>query len=196
MMTRNVVRVIAAGALALSMAACGADQYMEDLAVSQTGADEEYTLRQNPWTEADSADEAAQGAGFESFSNGAGTITSLGSTYNQDFMCTMGHCWSEIVYENPSVDIAVHKGLRDVYELPDEYDDIFFDLDSEYAHTWTQTIGDVEVTCCGNREGAAAKAFWSKDGCDYVVYSFDLTFTDPSFGLSEQDLAELVPNVG
>lgn len=195
MRKRNVARVVAAGALALSLAACGADQSMDDLAVSQGGTEEEYTERQNPWVEADSAEDAAKGAGFDSFSNGAGTITSMGDAYTEYFMTTAGHCWSEIVYESPNLDIAVHKGQRDNYEFPEEYDDIMYDNDAGYAHTWTQTVGDVTVTCCGNREGAATKAFWSKDGYDYAIYSFDLTFADESFGLSEADLADMVPNI-
>lgn len=196
MRRRNVARVVAAGALALSLAACGADQYMEDLAVSQSGTDEEYQVRKNPLVEVDTAQDAAKGAGFDGFSDGAASLARLGDTYQEYFITSPGHCSAEIVYEGPNVDVAVHKGLRDAYELPEEYDDIFYDDGSEYAHTWTQEVGDVTLTCCGNREGAASKALWTKDGYDYVVYSFDLTFEDASYGLSEADLADLVPNVG
>lgn len=108
MRRRNVARVVAAGALALSLAACGADQYMEDLAVSQSGTDEEYQVRKNPLVEVDTAQDAAKGAGFDGFSDGAASIARLGDTYQEYFITSPGHCSAEIVYEGPNVDIAVH----------------------------------------------------------------------------------------
>jgi len=194
MMMRNVAKAIAAGALALALAACGAEEVMEDVAVSQTAEGEGATERQNPWQEVDNAEAAAEVAGFDHFSPGAGTITRLGSDYIENFVTSLGHCSDEIYYESMKVDLASHKGQRDAYEFPEEYDSIFFDS-SDYSLTWTQTIGDVEVTCMGNREGESMKTSWSKDGYDYVIYAIDLTFEDEAFGLTADELQEMVPAV-
>ena len=196
----KVARAAAAGALALSLVACGG-QPGDDTATTETVTEEateateateaagdvlaEEAKMENPWKTATSADEAAAIAGLDGFSDGAGTITRLDNQFHVDYSAMAGLAEASIEY--PACEVTVRKGT------PIEGDDVSGDYNS-YAHAWTTQIGDVTLNCAGNREGESQKTTWSANGYDYSITALGLG-GDDAFGLLEEDLAEMVPYV-
>ena len=95
---------------------------------------------------------------------------------------------AEARYGIAAVDLIVRKGLASIDE-----GDISFD-NKEYALQWTETIGDTEVKCFGNREGAATKTVWRDGDYSYAVLAYGAG-GDDDFGLSADDLKIIVSQI-
>ena len=64
----------------------------------------------------------------------------------------------------------------------------------EYAHTWTQQVDDVEVTCKGNIDGAATVSSWKTDDASYTVLAYGHE-AEHDYGLSPEDVAGVVSSI-
>ena len=135
--------------------------------VEKTGtADEENTGLANPWTDVGSSEEAAKGAGIDSF------------------VIAEDPGIAEARLEYPASALTVRKGTNA------EDGDISGDY-TEYAETWTQDVDGIEVTCFGNWEGDASKSIWNVDGMYYSIVAEGLG-GDDDFGLNAERLTEMV----
>ena len=110
----------------------------------------------NPWSDAGTLAEAAEGAGIDGFSIPEGAEISLGAVNVTEARYMEG--LAEAVVEFPAVEMTIRKGNASVAEDGDISGDY-----NEYANTWTQNIKGLEVTCFGNREGDATKTIWKVD---------------------------------
>ena len=142
----------------------------------------------NPWSDVDSAEAAAEGAGFEVFSVPEGAELSLGELKVDQYRCMEGMAEAKIEY--PAVSMTIRKGYGDL-EIAEG--DISGDY-SEYKYDWIQNIKGLEVQCFGNREGEAAKAIWSVDDIDYSITAYGLG-GDEDYGLSPDDLNSLINGI-
>ena len=143
----------------------------------------------NPWSDVDSAEAAAEGAGLETFMvpDGEAQI-SLGEVNVTQYRCMKGI--AEAVVEFPAVEMTIRKGDKSG-EMAEG--DISGDY-GEYKYDWTQNIKGLEVKCFGNREGDATKTIWSVDDMDYSITVQGLG-GDEDYGLSPDDLNSLINGI-
>lgn len=142
----------------------------------------------NPWSDVDSAEEAAKGAGLDEFVVPEGLEISLGTVEVAQYRCMEGIADAETPIA--AVDMTIRKGKKDL-EIAEG--DISGDY-GEYKYDWNMTIGDVEVKCFGNREGEATKTIWSNGEYDYAILAFGAG-GDDDFGLNTDDLTALVSGI-
>ena len=143
----------------------------------------------NPWSDVDSAEAAAEGAGLDTFMvpDGEAEI-SLGEVNVTQYRCMEGI--AEAVVEFPAVEMTIRKGSK---ELEIAEGDISGDY-GEYKYDWTQNIKGLEVKCFGNREGEATKTIWSVDDMDYSITVLGLG-GDEDYGLPADDLNSLINGI-
>ncbi|MBQ3280826.1 MAG: hypothetical protein IJH41_00305 [Eubacterium sp.] len=178
--------VIMAMAMTFTLAGCG--QSGQEQPEEPAQEEEPAVGMPNPWSDVATAEEAAEGAGVETFEC-AGIETSLGTTEPEVYRWMKG--LAEAQFPIAAVDMTIRKGtdaLTDVAE-----GDISGDY-NEYKYTWTQDVDGTEVTCSGNRKGESTKTLWSKNGYYYSISAFGAG-GDDDFGLSEDDVKALVSGV-
>jgi hypothetical protein len=141
----------------------------------------------NPWSDVDSAEAAAEGAGLDTFDVPDGITISLGEVNVDQYRCMEGLAEAKIPIA--AVEMTIRKGLADP-TLEVGPGDISGDY-NEYKYNWTQNIKGLEVNCFGNREGEATKTIWSVDGHDYSILALGAG-GDEDFGLSPDDLNSLI----
>lgn len=148
----------------------------------EAGAAEGHTN----WTEAATAEEAAQGAGLDSLADLNGVKISLGE------LGTMGSVTYrymdgvvQIFCPAAAVEMSAIKG-----KVPAGDGDVSFDS-TAYAHEWTQDVDGQEVKCFGNREGEATKTIWTAGDYNYAVLAYGAG-GDDDFGLRAEDVATMV----
>ena len=135
------------------------------------------------WTEAKTAEEAAKGAGLDTFDYGDGNEISLGKLETEKIEYMEGIC--RAVVPVAAVDIRIYKGLA-----KENNGDVSFD-DNEYKREWTQNIKGLEVKCFGNRSAEATKVIWTVDDYSYAITAYGMG-GDDDFGLSSDDVSSLV----
>ena len=136
----------------------------------------------NPWSDAESAEEAAEGAGLDSFNLVENLDLGLGVEFERTYRYMDGIAEARLEY--PASEVIVRKGKAV------EGGDISGDYNT-YAHTWTQNIKGLEVTCFGNREGEASKTIWSLDDMCYSITAIGLG-GDDDFGLTASALNSII----
>jgi len=183
--------LLAAVMLGTLLAGCGSKKE-EPAAAEEPAAEEEQTEETgestqlaNPWSDVASAEEAAKGAGLDSFVIPDDPALDLGELFNTTYRCMEGI--AEATLEFPASALTVRKGTAA------EDGDISGDY-TEYKNTWTQDVDGIEVTCWGNREGDATKSIWSVDGVYYSIIAEGLG-GDEDFGLNAERLAAMVSTV-
>lgn len=143
----------------------------------------------NPWSDVDSAEEAAEGAGVESFVVPEGTEISLGEVKVEQYRCMDG--LAEAIIPIAAVEMTVRKGKDSAADVAEG--DISGDY-GEYKYDWNATIDGREVRCFGNRKGEATKSIWSDGDYFYSITAFGAG-GDDDFGLSADDLNVLVSGI-
>ncbi len=188
-MKKKVIAILAAGAMISALfAGCGSSsqETKEESAASEvsvtSGSEAESTGMANPWSDAESAEEAAKGAGLDGMELPADIDLDLGENFERTYRYMDG--LAEITLEYAASQLTVRKGTVG------EEGDVSGDY-NEYANTWTQDVDGVEVTCSGNKDGIATKAIWTADGMNYSLTCMGLG-GDDDFGLAEEPLATLV----
>lgn len=157
-------------------------------AMPENGGEEGEAGMPNPWSDVGSVDEAASGAGVESFAVPEGTEISLGEVKGSAYRCMDG--LAEVIVEFPAVDMTIRKGLR---ELEIAEGDISGDY-GEYKYDWKTDVDGTEVWCFGNREGEATKTIWNDGTYDYSIKVLGLG-GDEDYGLPAEDVAALVSGI-
>ena len=138
----------------------------------------------NPWTEVETAEAAADGAGVGYFMVPEENMeTSVGPVNWYGFSCMEG-----IAEADGAIGVAeltVRKGLKqDGEDVSGDY--------TEYASTWTVEADGWQVTCFGNEAGRAMKAIWLSDNFSYSIMvrgQGDVYYT---YGLDEEIIDALV----
>ena len=154
-------------------------------AESTAAAAEENTGLANPWSDVESAEEAAKGAGIDSFVIAEDPGLDLGQLFERTYRCMDGIAEARLEY--PASALTVRKGTKA------EEGDISGDY-TEYANTWTQDVNGIEVTCFGNREGDAAKSIWTVDNMYFSIVAEGLG-GDQDFGLNAERLTAMVSSI-
>lgn len=154
-------------------------------AESTAAAAEENTGLANPWSDVESAEEAAKGAGIDSFVIAEDPGLDLGQLFERTYRCMDGI--AEARLEFPASALTIRKGTNA------EEGDISGDY-TEYADTWTQDVNGIEVTCFGNREGDAAKSIWTVDNMYFSIVAEGLG-GDQDFGLNAERLTAMVSSI-
>ena len=154
-------------------------------AATTSAAAEENTGLANPWSDVGSAEEAAKGAGIDSFVIAEDPDLDLGQLFERTYRCMDGIAEARLEY--PASALTVRKGTKA------EEGDISGDY-TEYANTWTQDVNGIEVTCFGNREGDAAKSIWTVDNMYFSVVAEGLG-GDQDFGLNAERLTAMVSSI-
>ena len=154
-------------------------------AATTSAAAEENTGLANPWSDVGSAEEAAKGAGIDSFVIAEDPGLDLGQLFERTYRCMDGI--AEARLEFPASALTVRKGTKA------EEGDISGDY-TEYANTWTQDVNGIEVTCFGNREGDAAKSIWTVDNMYFSIVAEGLG-GDQDFGLNAERLTAMVSSI-
>ena len=158
-----------------------AEEVVEEAEETEGEAAEETGMA-NPWSDAESAEDAAKGAGIDGMSLDEDLGLSLGKEFERTYRFMDGI--AEVTLEFPASQITVRKGTNA------ENGDISGDY-NEYKNTWTQDINGQEVTCSGNREGDASKTIWTAGDMCYSITAEGLG-GDDDFGLTAEDLALVV----
>ena len=154
-------------------------------AESTAAAAEENTGLANPWSDVGSAEEAAKGAGIDSFVIAEDPGLDLGQLFERTYRCMDGI--AEARLEFPASALTVRKGtIAEEGDISGDY--------TEYANTWTQDVNGIEVTCFGNREGDAAKSIWTVDNMYFSIVAEGLG-GDQDFGLNAERLAAMVSSI-
>ena len=154
-------------------------------AATTSAAAEENTGLANPWSDVGSAEEAAKGAGIDSFVIAEDPGLDLGQLFERTYRCMDGIAEARLEY--PASALTVRKGTKA------EEGDISGDY-TEYANTWTQDVNGIEVTCFGNREGDAAKSIWTVDNMYFSIVAEGLG-GDQDFGLNAERLTAMVNSI-
>ena len=154
-------------------------------AESTAAAAEENTGLANPWSDVGSAEEAAKGAGIDSFVIAEDPGLDLGQLFERTYRCMDGI--AEARLEFPASALTVRKGtIAEEGDISGDY--------TEYANTWTQDVNGIEVTCFGNREGDATKSIWTVDNMYFSIVAEGLG-GDQDFGLNAERLTAMVNSI-
>jgi hypothetical protein len=139
----------------------------------------------NPWSDAASAGEAAEGAGLDSLV--LPTVLELREMEfaNPSFSCMEGIAQAN--YEAGAAALVVRKGAADtaVEELSGDY--------SEYERAWVQDCNGIEVQCFGNVEGEAIRIGWQTAMGTYSVMMQGLGGDE--IGLTAGDVVTVVESI-
>ena len=147
----------------------------------------ETTGMANPWTDVETADEAADGAGVGYFLVPEENMDTTGGIVNW-----YGFQYMEGIAEADgaigAAELTVRKGLKqDTTDVSGDY--------TEYAYEWTQQTEDWEVECFGNEEGRAMKAIWLSDNFSYSIMVRGQGDLYDVYGLDEEAVRALVASI-
>ena len=180
----STVAAATAAAAESTVAAATAAEAESTVAATSAAAEESAGLA-NPWSHVESADEAAAGAGIDSFVIAENPGIDLGENYRRTYRCMDGI--AEAYLEYPASALTVRKGtLAEEGDISGDYTD--------YANTWTQDVNGIEVTCFGNREGDASKSIWTVGDMCFSIVAEGLG-GDEDFGLNADRLTEMVNSI-
>ena len=141
----------------------------------------------NPWKDADTLAEAAEGAGLDGFSIPEGAEISLGEVKLTEARFMEGLAEAYVAF--PAVDLTIRKGKASIAQDGDLSGDY-----NNYENTWTQNIKGLEVTCFGNREGESTKTVWQVDDACYSITAYGMG-GDTDYGLSPDDINSLINGI-
>ena len=176
--------------LMLALAACGSGNSAEEPAEEPAAEEEEQQVGMpNPWSDVESAEAAAEGAGIDGFEAAEGTTISLGEVKVEQYRCMDGMAEARIPIA--AVDMTIRKGRPDT--APEGDGDISGDY-GEYKNEWTQNIKGLEVKCYGNREGESTKTIWTSGDYAYCIVAYGAGGGE-DYGLKADDLDTLVNSI-
>ena len=151
--------------------------------VASSSASLGSTTIANPWSDADSAEAAAQGAGLDLFelgdNLGMADVTLFDPTYR--YMNDV----AEATLQGGAFDVTVRKSMNESGQaLSGDYND--------YPELWMTTIDGMTVTCYGYEAGVATAFEWSNGG-NYSVFFCGLG--GENMGVDEETVAAIIQNV-
>ena len=145
----------------------------------------------NPWTEADSAEAAADGAGVGYFKLPEAGAEVVGGPIGWEF-----YRYTDLLAEANgyvgAAELTVRKGVnRPDHEVSYDTADVSGDY-TAYAYEWTIEAGRWQIHCFGNEEGRTMKAIWSSDNFSYCILVRGQGDLRDTYGLGSDDIASLV----
>ena len=145
----------------------------------------------NPWTEADSAKAAADGAGVGYFTLPDAGTEVVGGPIGWDNYRYMDLLAEANGYVG-AAELTVRKGVnRPDHEVSYDTTDVSGDY-TAYAHEWTIETNGWQIRCFGNEEGRVMKAIWSSDNFSYCILVRGQGDIRDVYGLGADDIAALV----
>lgn len=182
-----------AAALVLALAGCSSSSKTEEAPAPEPEVIEEEVVEEEEddqgyiidWTDVDTAEEAASGAGFDKF--GVVDKITIGDTEYKDPRFSYAGGVAQAMYEAPATAIFIRKGVG-TYSVP--LSDSQLDT---FAARWFKVYEGTEVTCYGPAQGAVAVATWT-DG----VKSYGMTFMGlggEDVTMDSDDLATIVKGI-
>lgn len=178
---KKLILIVLAAALCLNLTACGAgsakQQEPENPAENSAGM-------ANPWSDVETPEAAADGAGVGYFQVPKGGTELAGGRVDWAVFRYMTHLAEAIGYVG-TAELRVRKGLKQ------ESEDVSGDY-TEYAFEWTQEADGWPVRCFGNKEGQMMKALWLSDNFSYSIMVRGQGDIHDSYGLSAEDVVALV----
>ena len=164
---KKSVFVLASVIMLLVLVVCGAGTAEEEVSAAVGLA--------NPWTEAATAEEAADGAGVGYFLVPEENMETTGGQVN----------WFCFQYMEHIAELTVRKGLKqDGEDVSGDY--------TEYAFAWMQEADGRDVSCFGNEEGRTMKAIWISDNFSYSIMVRGQGDIYDTYGLDEEAIGALV----
>ena len=174
--------VITIAALVFALSGCASGNSREK--TGETTEPEEQTAIPNPWSDASSADEAAAGAGLESFS--VTDDLGLASTHVQPPTFRYMEGIAEADYDGGAFQMCVRKSAElSGQDLSGDY--------NEYPFQWTMETDAVMVTCRGYEEGMASAFDWERGDATFSVVLTGLG--GENMALDSVDVGAVVRNV-
>ena len=172
-----------------SSAAASSQASASSAAASSQSASSEAASSQsagiaNPWSDAVNAEEAAKGAGIDSFALPEGAIADLGEPFAITYRYMDG--MAEARYEFPASAVTVRTAKiadGDSFDISGDY--------NTYEYEWTETIANAPIACAGNREGESTKTYWGEGNVAHSLVAEGLG-GDESFGLNTERLTVFV----
>jgi len=185
-MKKKLFAIILCGAFACSLALVGcAGGGGESESAPEPEAEASQTGMPNPWTDVATPEEAAAGAGIDSFNVPTeGKIQDMEIVGAPVFRCMDGI--AEADYEFGAASLCVRKGLATAAAEPDDISGVYED----YAKSWTIDVNGVPVTCKGNVDGQAILTLWTDAEYAYSLFAQGLG-GDENFGLKDATVTEL-----
>ena len=181
----KIIGLLMALMMMLSLAACAKESAPEEPAEEPVAEEEEEMVGMpNPWSDVDSAEAAAEGAGIDLFEPAEGVEISLGKVEVEQYRCMDGIAEARIPIA--AVDMTIRKGKMSAATDGDISGDY-----GEYAHEWTQNIKGLEVKCFGNGEGESTRTIWTVDDYAYSIVAYGAG-GDTDYGLKADDLNSLI----
>ena len=146
------------------------------------------------WTDADSAADAAKGAGIDEL-----IVPEKGTKLSIGELTDWTYCYTKDMAEADggagAATIAIRKSIGNgdnTGELSPVTAD-WSDLKTiTYAHEWDMDISGTDVRCYGNVEGKAMKAIWAEGKYSYSILALGQGDTWKDFGLPADDITILV----
>lgn len=181
-MKKALLWIIALALLALSCGMVIAEEEAGEAAEAPA-----ITGMENPWTDVETAEEAADGAGVGYFNVPENETESSGgmiSWYGFRYMTGIAEADGGI----GSAELIVRKGLNQ------DYEDVSGDY-TEYAFEWTVETELWTVNCYGNEEGRAMKAIWLSDNFSYSIYVRGQGDIFDTYGIDEEAVKLLVEGI-
>ena len=150
--------------------------------VSDSGSSGSTTLA-NPWSDVDSAEAAAKGAGVGSFelgdNLGMADVTLFDPTYR--YMDDV----AEATLQGGAFDVTVRKSMHESGQtLSGDY--------NNYPEFWTTTVDGIIVTCHGYEAGVASAFEWCNEGNYSVLFR---GLGGENMGVYEAGIAAIIQNV-
>ena len=170
-----------------------ADEAYRDMS-EEEGVDSGEDGIGNPWTDVDTAQAAADGAGvgyFEVPEDGTEVKNGPINWYGFRYMVMLAEADGAV---GPA-EMTVRKGVKNpadtvAYDTSDVSGDY-----NEYEYEWDIEVDGRQVKCFGNEEGKTMKAIWSSDNFSYAIMVRGQGDTQDSFGLGEADTTAIVQAV-
>ena len=173
---KKILIVMLAAAALIAAVSCG----------SNKNGSEEAGMA-NPWKDAATPDEAAEGAGVGYFiipENGAELAGGLVSWSGYKYMTGVAEADGTV----GSAELTVRKGLKqDTEDVSGDYTD--------YAFTWKEEADGWQFTCFGNEEGKMMKCIWLSDNFSYSILVRGQGDMYETYGLGAEDVTALVTAV-
>ncbi|MCR4962970.1 MAG: hypothetical protein K6B40_03725 [Firmicutes bacterium] len=171
-------------ATVLAMSACSAGKMESPSSATPfpSGASDSSAGMLNLWTNAATAQEAADGAGVVHFQlPEEGTDTGDGAVTWREFRYMSG--LAEARGGIGTATLTVRKGQQNA-DVSGDY--------SVYSYKWIQEVEGRQVTCSGNEEGRAMKAIWIADFSSYSMLVRGEGDAYSTYGVDAETLETLV----
>ena len=190
----KIITIALAAAMMMSLAACSGTAESSTEATSASVESSSSSEDNgggggpvNPWSDAKSLEEAAQGAGLGIFEIDESVLISGEKLQLVGYSYMPGMAQAE--YELGAAEIKIRKGL-DV--IPSDGFDISGDYNS-YANDWTINLNGIEISCSGSNDGDSMRTLWKVDDKCYSIVTKGSG--GESYGLSEDDLRSIVAGI-